>query len=227
MFEWWTYRPEDFLLFSPRVYWRLFELHNQALWPWQLLALLLGGLILLGMLRPRPWSDRVIAALLAAAWVFVAWAFLWERYATINWAVVYVVPLFVLQALLLIGIGTLKGELAMPVRWNIPRIVGIALFLYALLLHPLLPVYADRSLRTAEVFGIFPDPLAIATLGMLAMATPGQRAWPLLVAPVLWCLASWLTLDTMEAPGAWIPLLAIGLALIARFWPEAWRTRAR
>ena len=25
MSEWWTYRPEDFLLFSPRVYWRMFD----------------------------------------------------------------------------------------------------------------------------------------------------------------------------------------------------------
>ena len=38
MSEWWTYRPEDFLLFSPRVYWRMFELHNAALWPLQLLV---------------------------------------------------------------------------------------------------------------------------------------------------------------------------------------------
>ena len=39
MSEWWTYRAEDFLLFSPRVYWRMFELHNTALWPLHLLDL--------------------------------------------------------------------------------------------------------------------------------------------------------------------------------------------
>ena len=27
MSEWWTYRAVNFLLFSPRVYWRMFELH--------------------------------------------------------------------------------------------------------------------------------------------------------------------------------------------------------
>ena len=31
--EWWSYASRDFLLFSPRVYWRMFELHNEALWP--------------------------------------------------------------------------------------------------------------------------------------------------------------------------------------------------
>ena len=50
MAEWWTYRPEDFLLFSPRVYWRLFELHNAAVWPVQVPALLLGAAILIGSL---------------------------------------------------------------------------------------------------------------------------------------------------------------------------------
>ncbi|EPC03107.1 hypothetical protein L861_22620 [Litchfieldella anticariensis FP35 = DSM 16096] len=218
MSDWWTYRPEDFLLFSPRVYWRLIELHNQALWPWQLLALLLGGLVLAGMLRPRPWSNRLIAALLAVAWVFVAWTFLWQRYATINWAVTYVVPLFVLQALLLIGFGTLKGEVIMTMRWSVPRLLGIALFLYALLLHPLLPIVVGRSLHTAEVFGMFPDPLAIATLGMLTATIPRHWAWPLLVIPALWCLVSWLTLDTMQAPGAWIPLLAVVIAIAGRLW---------
>src|SRR3982074_3146188 len=46
MSEWWTYRPEDFLLFSPRVYWRMFELHNAGLWAPQVLALA-AGLILI------------------------------------------------------------------------------------------------------------------------------------------------------------------------------------
>ena len=47
MSEWWTYRPVNFLLFSPRVYWRMFELHNAALWPLQVLALAAGLIIIL------------------------------------------------------------------------------------------------------------------------------------------------------------------------------------
>ncbi len=31
MQEWWSYRPGDFLLFSPRTYWRLFQLANETL----------------------------------------------------------------------------------------------------------------------------------------------------------------------------------------------------
>ena len=95
MSEWWTYRPEDFLLFSPRVYWRMFELHNAALWPLQVLALAAGLLIILLLAwRPRGYA-RWLALLLAILWIFVGWTFLWNRYADINWAAAYVAPAFV------------------------------------------------------------------------------------------------------------------------------------
>ena len=52
MSEWWTYRPSDFLLFSPRTYHRLFELYNREIWPAQL-ASLGRGLAMLALLQ-RP-----------------------------------------------------------------------------------------------------------------------------------------------------------------------------
>jgi hypothetical protein len=99
MSEWWSYTLEDFLLFSPRVYWRLFELHNKAVWPLQILTLLLGTAVLVWVVQPRPWSDRVISAILASTWIWIAWAFLWNRYSQINWAMAYAAPVFVLEEL--------------------------------------------------------------------------------------------------------------------------------
>jgi hypothetical protein len=90
MSGWWTYRPEDFLLFSPRVYWRMFELHNAAFWPLHLATLTAGLAIILLMLRPPPRRGPWVELILAALWVFVGWTFLWSRYAAINWAIVYV-----------------------------------------------------------------------------------------------------------------------------------------
>ncbi len=42
MSEWWTYSLSDFLLFSPRTYYRLSELYNIAIWPAQIVMLALG-----------------------------------------------------------------------------------------------------------------------------------------------------------------------------------------
>ncbi|MGY0709562.1 DUF6064 family protein [Azospirillum argentinense] len=206
--EWWTYSTEDFLLFSPRTYWRLIERHNEALWPAHVLMMLLGAAILLWLVRPRPWSHRVIAGSLAVLWAWLAWSFLWERYATINWAAPYVAPFFALQAILLALVG---GRLRWSLSWTGRALAGLALFLYALALHPLAALLAGRPLRGAEVFGITPDPTAIATIGLVMMAD-GRWAWSLLAVPMAWCLASWATLHSMEAPEQWVLL---GAALVA------------
>ncbi|MDI5891472.1 DUF6064 family protein [Halomonas rhizosphaerae] len=218
---WWSYRPEDLLMFSPRVYARLFELHNQALWPAQLLALALGGMALVVLLRPGPRGTRLVAMLLAVAWAFVAWAFLWQRYAPIHWGIAYVIPLFGLQALLLVALGSLGGGLRLPGHWSVRRGLALGLFAYALALHPLTALATGRGLSGAEVIGLTPDPLAMATLGLAAAAEPARRAWLLLLIPVLWCLLSWLTLDTLGDRRAWLPLLAVIVALAARLWPRA------
>ncbi|SDJ13702.1 hypothetical protein [Billgrantia gudaonensis] len=220
MSEWLSYRPQDFLMFSPRVYERLFVLHNEALWPAPLLALALGAALLLALAFPRPVRIRAGLVLLAAAWAFVAWAFLWQRYAPINWGIRYVVPLFALEALLLLGLGLRRGGLALPTGWPLPRGLGMALVAYAVFLHPLTAPALGRGLAGAEVIGLAPDPLAMATLGMAAMIRPTWQGWALLVIPALWCLASALTLHLLDSPGAWLPLLAVLLAGVARFWPR-------
>jgi hypothetical protein len=216
MSEWWTYRPEDFLLFSPRVYWRMFEQYNAALWPLHVLALAAGlVIILLVAWRPRT-SARWLALMLAIAWIFVGWFFLWNRYATINWAAAYVAPAFAVEGLLLLICGSLLNGLAFdrrgPARWT-----GYLLLAFALAGQPLLAPLQGRDWASSEVFGIAPDPTAIATLGVLLLAR--GKLLPLLVPiPVLWCLLSGTTLRTMGEPQAWAPHAALLLAIAAWIW---------
>src|SRR3954467_3726807 len=100
MSEWWTYSLTSFLLFSPRTYYRLFELTNAEVWPAQVIALAGGAAILGLILGPLRWSGRAVAAILVAVWLFVAWAYLLQRYDPINWAAGYFAIGFALQAAL-------------------------------------------------------------------------------------------------------------------------------
>lgn len=218
MSVWSTYGPGDFLLFAPRVYWRMFELHNAAVWPLQVPALLLGVAVVVWVLRPRPWSDRGVAVVLAAAWMWVAWSFLWNRYAAINWAIVYVVPVFAAQALLLLSAGGMAGRLRFAPGWTVPGMIGLAVLLYAVVLHPLVSPLAGRSMQGAEVFGIAPDPTAIATLGLTTLAVGGALPWVLLAGAAAWCLVSGATLLAMGAAEGWIPLAAVVLVVVSRLW---------
>jgi hypothetical protein len=215
MSEWWTYRPEDFLLFSSRVYWRMFELHNTELWPLQVVTLAAGLIILLIAWRPAT-SARWPALVLAILWVFVGWSFLWNRYATINWAVAYVAPAFAIEGVLLLVIGVLRDGLSFD-RRGPARGIGYLIIAFAIAGAPLLAPLQGRGWASSEVFGIAPDPTAIATLGVLLLAH-GRLLPVLLPIPVLWGLLSGVTLQTMGEPQAWAPLAVLALAAAAWIW---------
>ena len=212
MSEWWTYTLTDFLLFSARTYYRLFELYNAAVWPLQIATLALGLAILILMMRGAAWSGRIVAVILAALWLFVAWAYLLERYDTINWAARYFAIGFAVQAVLLVWTGVVRDRLRFDTG-NITGKIGLGLFLHALAIHPLIAPLTGRPWTQAEIFGLAPDPTAIATLGVLvATARP-----PLLLfaIPFLWCLLTSLTLWTMESPEAPAAIILGLLALVA------------
>jgi hypothetical protein len=127
------------------------------MWPTQLLAAGLG-LGLLGLLRrPRPGQGRIVSDILALLWIWVCWAFIWKRYATINWAVSYLLPLFAIEALLFLWIGVARGRWIFRPRRNAAGILGIALFVLALAFYPVLaplavgPGFRRRSLDSHPI----------------------------------------------------------------------------
>jgi hypothetical protein len=213
MSEWWTYGPRDLLMFSAQTYYRLFELYNRDLWPLQMLALVLGVIVLALWRRGDDRAGRVIAVILAACWLWVAWGFHWQRYASINLAASYFALAFVVQALLLLWSGGLRGRLTPAPATRLQQRAGLGLLLFALLAFPLMGSMLGRSWTQAEVFGMAPDPTALATLGVLLFA--GVRpVWGLYPIPVAWCLLSGATLWAMESPDFAVVTLAALLAVI-------------
>jgi hypothetical protein len=207
--EWWTYTAEDFLLFSPRTYWRMFELQNEEFWPLPVVTLALGGMVTFLAARGGANAIRAAAAILSLVWAFVATAFLWHRYAGIHWAIAYVAPAFVVEALLLLAI-LFRSEVVQAPR-GIAAWIGFLLLAFATVGVPLLH---GRERSTSEIFGIAPDPTVIATLGFL-LVLRGRWLWLLYPIPLLWCLQSGLTLHTMGEAQAWMPFAAVAFAAAA------------
>ena len=214
MSEWWTYRPSDFLLFAPRTYYRLFELYNADIWPMHIVTLAAGVTILVLMAGRAPWRGRLIAAMLAACWLWVAWAFHWQRYATINWAAGYFAAGFAIEALLLIWIGVRDRFTFDSIESTRARI-GVAIFVFALIAQPLLGALLGREWLQLEVFGVAPDPTVVATLGILLAAN--RIPWIALPIPLLWCLLSGTTLWVMNAVDAFVLPFVATLVLILKF----------
>jgi hypothetical protein len=212
MSEWLTYSAEDFLLFSPRSYWRMFEMQNEEFWPLPVVTLALGGIVTFLAARGGSNAIRAAAAILAVAWAFVAATFLWHRFASINWAINYIAPAFILEALLIVAI-MFRSQISLAPR-GLGAGFGYLLLAFATVGIPLLAQLHGRAQSTAEIFGIAPDPTVIATLGFLIVLR-GRRLWLLYPIPVLWCLLSGITLHTMGEAQAWMPFTAVAVAALA------------
>lgn len=215
MSEWWSYRLGDFLLFAPRTYYRLIESTNRELWPAHTLALGVGiALLALTLRQGGRRSGRVVGVLLALAWLGTGGGFLLQRYATINWAARWFAAGFALEALFLLWTATLRGRLEPAASSRPFRLVGLGLVAFALLGMPLLEALLGRPWLRVECFGLFPDPTAVATLGVLLAA---RRLHPaLLFLPLLWSGIGGATLLALHSPDAFLApgAAAIALALV-------------
>ena len=197
--EWWTYDLADFMLFSERVYRRLFEAQNEAWWPLQVFFLSFGVLFALSLFR----STQVALGFrkfgwvgLCLAWLFVAVTFLTQRYAPISPVAQYGAWAFTLQAVLL---GALTIREPQGVRTPGARsLVGFLLVMAGTVVYPAWGIWRDAAFANAEWFGLMPDPTALATVGFVLLA---GRTWLvsglLLFVPVTWITSSALTIQAM------------------------------
>ncbi len=211
MEEWLSYRLGDFLMFSGRTYWRLFELENAALWPLPVVAPAAGGAALVVMLWRPATGMRLLATLLAVAWASVGWSFAWQRYAPINWGVAYLAPAFGVQALLL-AYAAVRGVGWNPTLRGVRGVAGLGLLGWGILLHPFAAPPFGRPLAGAEIVGIAPDPTAIATLGLALLLPWRPLRLTASVVPALWLAISALTLRLLGAAEAAVPAIALATA---------------
>ena len=211
--EWWTYTLEDLQSFRLDTYYRLFESYNAAIWPAHVAAILLGAAVV-WLLRPPTdrGRARLVAGILAASWLWTAIAFHATRYATIHRAGKGFAWAFGLEAALLVAVGVVGRKWTPVARGGWTGRVGLAMLVFAVAVQPLAGLLFGRTWRQVEVFGVTPDPTAVATLGV-ALLAGGPVRWLLLALPVLWCAFSGATLLAMESPAGWLMVGAAAVTL--------------
>jgi hypothetical protein len=165
------------LPFTPEQFLQVFAHYNEAMWPLQWIAWLLGVAACIAVARPGPVRDRAVPAALALFWLWTGIAYHAVFFAAINRAAWLFGALFVLQGLLFAACawqGTLRFGRRGPAAW-----LGCGLALFALVAYPLLGLYAGHGYPRVPLFGITPCPLVLFTFGMLlllAQRVPGLAA---------------------------------------------------
>lgn len=210
-----TYSLADFFPFTPEVYFRIFERQNEAVWPAQIVAVLLGAALIWLVWRGR---SKLAGVGLGAAWIFVGYTFHLELYAEYVWAAEYAGWAFIAQGALLFIIGLLGGFGGDGARSESDLLdrLGFAVALFGLALYPLLIPLGGRAWAGVELFGVAPDPTVIVTAGLLVWARPASAVvW---IVPLLWAIVAAATAIQMEAIVAFAVPVAVLLSLAAFVW---------
>lgn len=211
--DWLSYSLQDFVMFGPQVFLRLFVRINQDIWPWQLLAVLVAIAVPALLLKQDGRSRRMALGLVSMAWIASGYGFLVGYFGPINWPAGWFGWAFVVQGVLLAAAVLFGGVHERRLR-NGPLVLC---WLMAVCGLPWLPVVEAGSWQAIALFGVAPGTTAATGMLALALMTGSWRGlylivpllWSLFSAAMFWVLKTW-----------WLLLLPMAtlMGIGAAFW---------
>ncbi|MBZ0228905.1 MAG: DUF6064 family protein [Bauldia sp.] len=200
------------LPFTREQFLDVFVAYNDAIWPAQVAAYLLGIVAVALVFRPTRGSDRIVAGILAAMWLWTGIAYHGVFFATINKPAYAFGALFVVQGAFLLYAGVVRDQVrfgfdAGPAAW-----VGTVFVAYAAVLYPLIGMAAGHAYPAMPVFGVTPCPVTIFTFGLLLLTKQPLSRW-LLVVPFIWSLIGGSAAILLGVAQDWL-LLVSGLVAV-------------
>lgn len=196
------------LPFTTEQFFRIFAAYNTAIWPAQILAYVLALAALALSLRRSPLSGRIVSGILAAFWIWTGVVYHIMNFRTVNPAAVGFGVFFVLQGLLFLLAGSIRGKLSFALSARPAPIIGAILIFYAMVAYPLLNSALGHGYPAAPTFGVTPCPTTIFTFGLLLWALPAMPRY-LLVIPFIWAIVGTSAAVQLDVPADY------GLAIAA------------
>jgi hypothetical protein len=170
------------LPFSKEDFFDVFAAYNSASWPAVVALWVASVLASVSLLSSRRSHDRWISGLLAVHWAWSAVAYHVAFFTRINPAAWLFAATFLLQALLFLWSGVIRGRLSFMGARTTWTAIGWFLVVYALL-YPAINAVEHGSVLKIPTFGL-PCPTTIFTAGLLLLAAPHSRT--LAIIPIVW-----------------------------------------
>jgi hypothetical protein len=166
-----------------------FERYNQAIWPMQVIAYLLGIAALVLAVAGTKYSSRAVAAILSFyyLWIGIIFCLIFWRpdYAFASFLGV----VFTIQAILFFVAGVLKTDLSFGFEADVYSGTGILFAAYAMLGFPLVASLIGHGYPWSPPFGLVPCPTTMFVFGMLLLTNKKVPKY-VLVIPAGWALSA-------------------------------------
>jgi Family of unknown function (DUF6064) len=195
------------LPFTPEQFFVVFVNYNNAIWPIQIAAYLLGCISVALLFRKTREADRFIAGILAVMWLWTGLGYHGRWFSVINKAAYIFAALFIVQGCYLIFAGVFRHKIRFGIRRGVAAWAGAAFVAYAAIVYPLIGVATGQRYPEAPMFGVTPCPVTIFTFGMFLMTLCPVPRW-LLVIPAVWSLIGGTAAILLNVPQDWLLLLS-------------------
>lgn len=166
---------------------QVFSDYNQAIWPTQLFAYLLGVAALLLIVKQKEKTDIWVNLILGAFWLWMGGVYHITFFSEINTAAYIFGSLFLLQGIGFLILKKSSIDLTYSFRSDVYGFTGTIFILYGMIIYPLLGYTMGHIYPQSPVFGVAPCPTTIFTFGLL-LHTKGKVPIWLLIIPGLWSL---------------------------------------
>lgn len=165
---------------------KVFEQYNTTVWPVQILLYLFAVLMIIISYKKVKISDKLNSGILAFFWIWTGVVYHLLFFTGINKAAYVFGALFIIQGILFIYAGVLKGQISFKLTWDLYGILGAVFIAYALIVYPVFAHFLGQVYPKAPTFGL-PCPTTIFTFGMLLQTNRKVPVY-ILVIPLIWSI---------------------------------------
>ena len=165
----------------------VFEAYNLAIQPAQIMAYLLGAVVVVAAFKGGKYSGKIVFFILAILWAWVGIVYHLIFFREINPAAYLFGILYIIQSILFVYAGFKYTDLQFKYQATVSTAVGVIFMVYALIIYPVLNYSFGHAYPKMPVFGVTPCPLTIFTFGILLCST---RKVPLflIAIPFIWSI---------------------------------------
>lgn len=201
------------LPFTVEQFFEVFGRYNRGVWPAQVVLFVLGLIGVALVFSKRRGGARLTSVILAALWAWMAVAYHLVFFTAINPAAWLFGIVFVLQALLFLGLGVRRLRGRRGPTSNVWTAAGAALVAYAMAIYPLVGYFAGHRYPLMATFGV-PCPTTIFTFGVLLLVQPPFPRYAFVI-PLLWSGVGSFAAFGLGVPQDFGLLVAGALGLVA------------
>lgn len=162
----------------------VFGEYNSSVWPMQIILYLLAIIAIVMIFSARGYSNKVVAIILSLFWLWMGIVYHIIYFSSINQAAYVFGSLFVIQGILFLYQGVIKGKFSFSINTGPYGITGGIFIIFALAIYPVLGYYSGHIYPESPTFGA-PCPTVIFTFGILLLSSKKVSGY-LLVIPFLW-----------------------------------------